>query len=175
MVCRTYDVHLEGAQGGVQNFRAVEIPVICTPMSRQGVPNDLISAFGPLRFADSYEANRTVSIDLLIGLDYWKFMKAGIIKLPWLVAQETVLGWIVSGSLSDCTDMNTVTMPCNTISLCCLSDIPEDSLKNFWDLESVGILPVTGKLSDSVDPELDKFEQTVQYSEAEKRYEVCLP
>ena len=166
---RVYDVQLEGVQGGLHNLRVAEVPVICTPMCRQGVPSDLSSAFGPLRFADNYTENRQVTVDLLIGLDY--YWKSGVIRIPGLVAQETVFGWVVSGSWSTVkTDAATT-----CLSLCCLTDIPEASLRNLWDLESVGILPTTSEMSESDELVLEKFNQTIRYSEEEQRYEVCVP
>lgn len=173
---RVYDVQLEGLQGGLYNIRAAEIPLICTPMARLGVPSDLMSAFGPLRFADSYSENRNVTIDLLIGLDcYWRFMKAGIIRIPGLVAQETVFGWVVSGTWPSEHDVVNVVPSCTSVSLCCLNDIPEESLRKFWDLESVGILPESSEMKESDRAVQENFSKTVQYSPTEKRYGVCIP
>ena len=44
-----------------------------------------------------------MQIDVLIGFDaYRKFMQAGIVRGPeGIVAQESVFGWVLSGSLLD--------------------------------------------------------------------------
>ena len=64
----------------------------------------MLASLGKLDLADNQEGKET-EIDLLIGLDaYWKFVmpRPTVKTLPdaerW-VAQETVFGWIVSGSL----------------------------------------------------------------------------
>jgi hypothetical protein len=169
-----YKFELEGVTGGVHTLRAIEIPVICTPMRRTGVTSNLMNSFGPLRFADSYTENREITIDILIGLNfYWLFMKNGMIRVDGLVAQETVFGWVVSGSWgsgleTSCEDL----MPVSPI-LCCLTDIPEVALQTIWDLESIGIKP--GSEIDPEDLVLQKFNETVLYSEEGNRYEVSLP
>ena len=163
-----FDLELEGLMGGSTKLRVTEVPVICTPMKRKGVPADLIKCFGPLRFADSYSTDREVTIEILVGLDYyWKFMKVGMVKGPNLVAQETVFGWILSGSWTD-----TIEPSYENVTLCCLSDVPEDRLQRFWDLDSVGFSDRESGPKDSV---LQKFSDTLVYLDEEKRYEVCLP
>ena len=131
-----FDLHLESLLGDVRTLRASEEPVICAPLKRKGVPRDLVKAFGPLRFADSYVENRDVEIDILVGQDfYWKFMKVGVVRAGDLVAQETVFGWVVSG----CWTVRAAEPDFQpSVSLCCLSDIPEERLNRFWDLDSVG-------------------------------------
>ena len=78
----------------------VEIPLICAPMYCAQVPSNILSAFGDRKFANNYSEGRQMSVDILIGLDfYWKFVKGGIVYLTeGLVAQETFFGWVISGS-----------------------------------------------------------------------------
>ena len=80
------------------NLNAIEIPVICPPMRRSHVSSSLLSDLHPL--ADSYGSDRDTQIDLLIGLDnYWHILTGPVKHLqPGLVAQQSLFGWILSGS-----------------------------------------------------------------------------
>ncbi|XP_066958114.1 uncharacterized protein [Macrobrachium rosenbergii] len=108
---------------------------------------------------------------MLIGLDlYWKLMLPNkIVCHEGLVAQETVFGWVLSGSSIRSKDNCDV-----GVQLLTFSNFQEDSLSNFWDLESVGIQAQETR-SDAIkpDPILVQFEKLVSYKEG--RYEVALP
>ena len=95
-----YKFDLQGIVGGSETLVAVEVPVICSQLARAGIPCNLIETFGSIPFADCYDVTRHISVDILVGLDfYWKFMKQGILRsVVGPVAQETSFGWVVSGS-----------------------------------------------------------------------------
>ena len=83
-----FHVNLKCVDDSYVSLIATEIPTICAPVYRPDIPLHVLQSFEE---------------DVLIGLDaYWKFMKAGIVRGPeGLVAQESVFGWVLSGSLLD--------------------------------------------------------------------------
>ena len=168
-----YTMKLQGAHGGRVDLRAVEIKSICAPIYRPRVPNAVLQSFEGLELADHYDENREVTVDILIGLDrYWDFMREGIIKRPeGIVAQETVFGWVLSGSWQA---KGNRTLSSVSHQLCCLSDVPDSTLRNFWELETIGIGSEEGSADIAHgDPVLRKFNNTVEFKEG--RYEVSLP
>ncbi|XP_066958819.1 uncharacterized protein [Macrobrachium rosenbergii] len=86
-----------------------------------------------------------------------------------LVAQESVFGWVLSGSCNIPLDRVSVTS-----QLLCVNDVSESDLHKFWDLESVGISSkeaVSNEFSSST--VLQKFSDNVKFIDG--RYEVSLP
>ncbi|XP_066941407.1 uncharacterized protein [Macrobrachium rosenbergii] len=138
---------------------------------RTKVDPKCLEPFAHLNLADEYGSNRKIQVDMLIGLDlYWKLMLPNkIVCHEGLVAQETVFGWVLSGSSIRSKDNCDV-----GVQLLTFSNFQEDSLSNFWELESVGIQAQEPR-SDAIkpDPILVQFEKLVSYKEG--RYEVALP
>ena len=162
-----YKVNLQGLNGEREMLEAVEVKAICAPMYRPHVPHKLLHSLGDLELADHYTETRELSVDILVGLDsYWNFVKQGVIKFPeGIVAQETVFGGVISGSWQGGVG--------NVFShqLLCLNDLPKSTLRNFWDLETIGI---TSSEVDIVDhPVVKTFNNTITFNEG--RYEVSLP
>ena len=143
---------------------------ICSPLYSPKIPTETLKSLGPLHFANKYEKDKNICIDVLIGLDnYWKFFRSGVVVLPGgLVAQESVLGWIMSGSWSNSPSVSPNLV--STHQLVCFSDVSEMSLRHFLDLESIGI---SDKEAPVFDPVLDEFHKNVRFYD--KRYEVALP
>ncbi|XP_066958650.1 uncharacterized protein [Macrobrachium rosenbergii] len=160
-----------GANNHKYSFKVAEINVICHPLCRTKVDPKCLEPFAHLNLADEYGSNRKIQVDMLIGLDlYWKLMLPNkIVCHEGLVAQETVFGWVLSGSSIRSKDNCDV-----GVQLLTFSNFQEDSLSNFWDLESVGIQAQEPR-SDAIkpDPILVQFEKLVSYKEG--RYEVALP
>ena len=52
-----------------------------------------------------------------------------------MVAQESVFGWVLSGSLLD----EGESPPVVSHQLLCFNEVPEAALHKLWDLESIGI------------------------------------
>ena len=118
----------------------------------------MLKSFGDLEFVSCQNDGEPDSIDILIGLDnYWRFIKPSIVPgRDGLVAQDSVFGWIISGSCSgarDSSGVNFVAENCavgqspsggrfqsvdndnhSIVShqLLCLNDISEERLRNFW-------------------------------------------
>ena len=149
---------------------AVEVPVICAPLHRQPLPPGALRAL-PSPAADDYGVARNLSIDILVGLDnYWSIMSGASLRLgPGLVAQESVFGWVLSGS-ADCLeprprpDANLL-----NVSMLCMN--ASDSLvRSLWELDGLGITPHESVEDDGV---LKSFNETVCYDG--ERYQVALP
>ena len=82
---------------------AVQVPVICSPLRRPQIPREALIPFTGVELADTYETDRTLSVDILVGLDqYWGLVRQGFIRHSegTVVAQDTLFGWIVSGVTS---------------------------------------------------------------------------
>ncbi|XP_066947088.1 uncharacterized protein [Macrobrachium rosenbergii] len=156
---------------GIQDHDRRNLLIMMWLHSRTKVDPKCLEPFAHLNLADEYGSNRKIQVDMLIGLDlYWKLMLPNkIVCHEGLVAQETVFGWVLSGSSIRSKDNCDV-----GVQLLTFSNFQEDSLSNFWDLESVGIQAQEPR-SDAIksDPILVQFEKLVSYKEG--RYEVALP
>ena len=132
----------------------------------------MLESFGNIDLADSYGDGSEVTIDVLVGMDsYWRFVKQGRVRVgSGLVAVETVFGWVVSGS---CVGSSLLSVSLGTPvshQLLNLSSVPENTLRNFWDFESISI----SQKDQVIDhPVLVKFDKNIRFSEG--RYEVALP
>ena len=87
-----------------------------------------------------------------------------------LVATPTLVGWIISGSLS-ATHSNSETVS-KLFPTTCLN-ISEVQVTSWWDLEAVGVRP--DDAHDSEDPVLIQFYQQLEYSNSLQAYRVSLP
>ena len=68
-------------------------------MYRAPVSQDMLNLFICILFQEDYAKGREVSIDILIGLDwYWSLIKNQISSMSGLVAQQTSFGWMLSGA-----------------------------------------------------------------------------
>ena len=77
-----------------------EVPVICLPLSRPVIDSKLLEDFDHLELAYDFVDQRSLSIDILIGQDFfWSLMMGNIFReeKSGIVAQETVFGWVLSG------------------------------------------------------------------------------
>ena len=86
-----------------------------------------------------YTLSSEIKVDILVGLDsYWKFVKPQITgcSVEGLMAQSTVFGWVLFGSVP----VSQITAPVMSHPMLCLT-ISEQSVKSFWELESIGISP----------------------------------
>ena len=106
--------------------------------------------------------------DALLGADiFYQLLKPNEIKLrdESIVLQETVFGWIVSGSVNLSKQINYHRGLVNN-----LEDL-DNQLTKFWDLESLGIKGIELKNED--DKALEMFNETVCFKNG--RYEISLP
>ena len=166
-----YSIEVKGATKGRGIVIATEVPTICTPMSRPTIPLSKLAPFDNVQLVETgVEEGKPLNIDILVGLDnYWKFVRGGVLPgNDGLVAQETIFGWMVSGSWE--TSLNDM---CQSAQLLCIQDIPESMIRNLWDLESVGISVQECEDSLCNDTVLSNFRNHVKLIDG--RYEVALP
>ncbi len=166
-----YSLNVQGTKKGKGSVIAIEVPTICTPMCRPTIPLSKLSSFQSVQLIDTgIEEGKPFTIDILVGLDhYWKFVQGGVLPgIDGLVAQETIFGWMVTGSWE-----SSVSAMCLSAQLLCIHDIPESTVRNLWSLESVGISAKENEDSLDNDPVLSHFSENVKMVEG--RYEVALP
>ncbi|OUC40700.1 hypothetical protein D917_03881, partial [Trichinella nativa] len=125
------------------------------------------SHFTSLQLAEDF-TDLSSTFDVLIGLDYYyDFINQAIIKgqegEP--MAIHSTLGWIICGPTPGKVPMKNTKMLFAKIE-----DHLDDILKNFWDLEAIGIKDEEKEI-DSKASQL--FEKTVHFDG--ERYEVQLP
>ena len=164
-----YEVLLQGG-GNAVKLNATEISTVCVPVCQPSVPESVLSALGGDFEQVSVLQGQKVKVDVLIGLDaYWKLMTGEMKFLSQdLVAQKSVFGWVLSGCVPVAKTDGFSQINVSHQLFC--AGIPEESLKTFWDLESIGI---SDKQVPVVDPVLSEFNKEVQFVEG--RYMVSLP
>ena len=157
-----YNLSLQG-EGEPINLKVTSVKAICAPVSQPNVPSEILSKFS--NHFVSVPAGEKVRIDILIGLDaYWNIMYRDIKSLsPSLVAQNSRLGWILSGSIPDSKPNHSVV----SHQLFCTS-VEE----NFWSLETIGICE-NERENVAADPVLDQFKERI--TKSGERYSVSLP
>ena len=121
--------------------------------------------------ADDHQQD--LSTNILIGADYyWLFMKPQYIEVsPTLVLHESIFGYVLSGSIdkesSQEISLLTKADKVKPISFESQESVNWDQmLKNFWELEAVGI-------SDSETSIMDQFLDNLHWNG--ERYEISLP
>ncbi|XP_076038999.1 uncharacterized protein LOC143024115 [Oratosquilla oratoria] len=133
-----YDVKVIDTQGNPHSILAVEVETICPPLSRQGIPSNVLQSLSHLQLADDYGRDRDLTLDILVGVDnYWHFVSTeNLIRCEELVAFESVFGWILSDSCMKTQEENV------SHQMLCMSTtkpVNESELHEFWSLESIGI------------------------------------
>ncbi|XP_067210840.1 uncharacterized protein [Linepithema humile] len=123
-----------------------------------------------LQLADPYYSNPG-EIDLLLGADvYGQLIDTGIVKggSDSPIAQQTQLGWIVSGPTSS------VRPTCHMQSYC-ISQSADlyDLLQRFWELDSISVKPVSSLNQD--EQECEEHFCSTHSRDSQGRYVVCLP
>ena len=169
-----YSINIEGAKQGMCNVHAVEVPIICAPMNRPTIPSSKLAEFQHLSLVETgVMENQALNIDILVGLDnYWKIVRGGVFfGSEGLVAQQTIFGWMINGSYTNVNALCSSTQ----MQLLCVHDIPELTMKSFWDLESIGISPIKGKNETNVEEHhvMSQFRKSVTFVNG--RYEVAIP
>ncbi|XP_022800794.1 uncharacterized protein LOC111338561 [Stylophora pistillata] len=113
-----------------------------------------------------------VNVDILIGADFYFSFMSGKCKKGEAThaptAVESKLGWILGGPIEDLPSKNTQSM----LSTVCIDPVT-DSLKQFWELESIAIVDKR-----NAPMSLEEEESVRQFNEGltfdGKRYEVPL-
>ena len=132
----TLDVHSQVEPGCRLNLEALILPRI-TSYVPPTLSLDSYTELSTLELADPQlgEAHR---IDMLIGADYYaQLIREGLIRIgDKLVAQNTIFGWIISGTVGSSASRRTITVH-HTVT-----DELSAQLRAFWELEEIVRVPV---------------------------------
>ena len=151
------------------------VPTICEPLVRQSVSacaNQFPHLLG-LELADVQSTGLSMSVDMLVGSDYyWELVTGSICRgVSGPVAIHTKLGWVLSGPSSH-EDPGQCAMNLNVTHVLHVDSCPiepqtlEDQLRAFWELEALGI-------PDKEKTLYDTFTKAVKFENG--RYKVPLP
>ena len=181
--CEVVNVTLQSSRDGDISVTTLVFPTICSPMSVR-VDIDRYTHLQGLELADcliASESNHDHSgdtIDVLIGSDYyWEFVTNEIIhgekgpvavnsKFGWLIfgpvkgigSNDVITDLIIEGSSADVTSLDS-------------DDLLTNSLKQFWETESIGIFN-----EEIAGPSVKgPFPPDIKFDWVQKRYKVGLP
>ena len=157
---------------------AYVVPTICAPISNQMIQftQETYPHLHRLELADNSHGSEELSVNLLIGADsYWHFVTGETVRdvNPGPVAILTKLGYVLSGPVSVSiheqheSTINLTETHVLKISSTAVDDRSLNSeIKQFWDLESLGIRPNEETVG-------EQFSRDVHFNG--ERYEVSLP
>ena len=173
-VLKEYQIVLEPNDRNSNIYlKALAIPDICTPVSRQDVglalkQNDSLNN---LQSADNGARNRK-DIDLLIGADmYWQIVDGNLKNCETgLTAISSKLGWLLNGPVIDKGTSRSINVVNGHVMLV-HNEINEEKtlaneVKKFWSLDMVGI-------NENEASVYNKFNDKIKFKNG--RYEVELP
>ena len=157
-------------------IRLIEIPTICSTMYRAPVPKDIISLFTGknVQFNEDFVTGREVKIDILIGLDfYWPLILDQKHSCYGLVAQDTVFGWMLSGTYQNEKMSGKITNQNPQVRMLFCQTATE--VNTMWDLDSIGIKGKSEIESEcSIEEKfMNTFNEAITFGDG--RYEVSLP
>ena len=173
-VCKFVTMGLASRDGMTKQLRLFVVPTICEPIACQPISfcQSDFSHLAGIDLADASDGNESMKVDILIGSDqYWELVTGETRRGDTgPVAIRTMFGWVLSGPTSrhvaDAAAACLVTHTLRVDGLSRESQVLDDRLRSFWDLESFGIIDATNAVH-------DEFTTTVQ--QVEGRYEVQLP
>lgn len=118
------------------NVKAYVMKKLTSLLPERKINTHVLNTISPLALADpSYDTPN--KIDLLLGAEvYGQILLEGIVKDPsgCLIAQNTTLGWILSGQLQNISQSES--MSChNVVSLHLNVSDDNEMLRKFWELE----------------------------------------
>ena len=127
-----------------------------------------------LELADSSSGGPSMSVDILIGSDYyWHLVTGDICRgVSGPVAVHTKLGWVLSGPTSQNTSDPELSVTNLSVHVLHAESQPvepsklEDQLRAFWELEALGI-------QDKEKTLYDEFASAVKFENG--RYKISLP
>ena len=159
--------------GAMLEIAALVVPLICSPLTSQPITTsgECQEHLLGLELADSADSDDVLEVDVLIGSDwYWNLVTGRVIRgKSGPIAIHTKVGWILSGPATNPTTVNlTLSSPTHMLKIDTFKVEPslDDRLKQFWELESLGI-------PTNETPVYEKFLQQIRFDGY--RYEVSLP
>ena len=171
---RSYDViQLKiRAKEELLTVTALVVPLICSPLMSQPInsSSESYEHLADLELADSADTQDLLEVDVLIGSDwYWSLITGKVIRgRTGPIAIDSKVGWILSGPSGKQTSVNLTFTPTHILRIDAYKAEPslEDQLKQFWELESLGI-------PSEEPPVHERFLQQISFNG--QRYEVGLP
>ena len=162
---------IEGVESCPVEMKALAVEKICKPLEPVVLDITANPHLANLKFSKRYPRG-AVEVDILIGADYYfSFVNGECIKGSTsdnLTAINSTLGWIAPEPLISRSTGGTSVM---FTSVC--PDPVESILKNFWELDAIGIV------DKEIEPSLEENDAVRQFKEGlkfdGKRYEVSLP
>ena len=149
------------------------VPLICEPLSCQPIAytKQKYLHLAELELADLSQVGEELQIDALIGSDhYWQLATGKVIQgQSGPTAIHTCLGWVLSGPVWSAAKLNSLTSQVShTLHIQATYATPslDNLVKQFWDLESLGITQNEPSVH-------DVFKKSIQFTN--NRYEVSLP
>jgi hypothetical protein len=149
--------------------------MICEPLATQPIPACIEENqhLASLDLADFADTSSRFKVDILIGSDYyWSLVTGEICRGDsGPIAIHTKLGWVLSGpiALSDSEQSSVNLITTHVLKADVLQPTLEplnDTLRSFWELESLSILGPEKTVH-------DEFVETVTFKDG--RYQVSLP
>ena len=173
-ICRLVRLGLTTRDGTLKHLRLFTVPMICEPIACQPI-SICCSDFGHLAridLADSSNGHGSLEVDILIGSDqYWELVTGETRRgSAGPVAISTKLGWVLSGPTAatapDVPASCLVTHTLRVDGLSSESQLLDNRIKSFWELELFGIMASEHSVH-------DEFGSSIRLVEG--RYEVQLP
>ncbi len=180
--CEVYKFNIESRNGSEKiELSGINFPIICSPLN--SMVNTNYAHLEGLELADFGDDDKDNTIDILIGADhYWDVVTGDVVKGesgPTAVSSKP--GWLLSGRIPKSVESQDPTVS-NLIlagesyntSRYFTDTVPKtedkivDSLKRFWETESIGIHDCQPGCNDD-----DKFICDIRFTR--NRYEVRLP
>ena len=169
---RVVSVKLKGWEEPSVDVSLFAVPKICGPLNGQTIEfaKSTYPHLAGLSLADSSNSSSSLSVDILVGGDfYWKFFSGKIVRgISGPVASETSLGWVLSGSV-DAPPAQVNVISASHTMLIRVSDRDSEIINKcheFWNVENAG-------LESREEEILDNFNKSVQF--VDQHYSVRLP
>ena len=173
--CQVVEIAIKTHKNGPLKIEALVVPLICDPLSSQ--PTRRAREQHPhlrgLYLADYSREDDKLPIDILIGSDwYWSLVTGNTRRgKTGPIAIHTKVGWVLSGPTEVPNTTKAANLLVRTTHLLKIHTTPvednmDQTLKKFWDLESLGIQPQETSVQ-------EEFTQSIHFKEG--RYEVTLP
>ena len=171
--CDVVQVDIETRDDGTLSITALVVPFICNPLTTQPIDHsgECYDHLWGLELADSADTSDTLEVGVLIGSDsYWNFVTGRVIKgESGPTAIHTRVGWVLSGPANrpeTTVNLALATTHVLKIEACSVEGNLDDHLKQFWEVESLGV-------TEDETSVYDNFVQQIKYDG--QRYEVSLP
>ena len=171
--CDVVQMGIETRDDGTLSITALVVPFICNPLTTQPIDHsgECYDHLWGLELADSADTSDTLEVDVLIGSDsYWNFVTGRVIKgESGPTAIHTRVGWVVSGPANrpeTTVNLALATTHVLKIEACSVEGNLDDHLKQFWEVESLGV-------TEDETSVYDHFVQQIKYDG--QGYEVSLP